>query len=240
MISAASLSLTVLVLRGAILKKAPNMNKWIPIILCNSPNRPESLEGEIRFWNLLDIHQLLCYHMDDSVITLLLFLAQGVLDEYRGSTTKMNSSQILPRFRQLETNDLKRQKLKTIGISLCDIVRQIMQQVSASTITRASEVARNAFKDKFPNLNRSKLVEHLLCSLAHHSQIQQIMKSDYGLDIFFGHEAVTSNNQVLERACRPSNGQITGGWDGPIFEDENVTTRTPTGIQSSTNGDKKK
>jgi hypothetical protein len=234
MISVASLPLTLLVLQGAILKKAPNTNEWIPIILSSSLRRQESLEGEITFWNLLDIHQLLCYQIDDSIVTLLLFLAESVLNEYNGTAATTIPKKILRKFRKLETNskDRKKRKVKLIAMTLCDIVRKILMQVSATTINRASEVIRSAFKGRFRGLDLDEFEEHILCSLAHHSQLQQIMKSDCGLDIFFGREAVTSNNEVLTKVCKPSNEQIEdGGWDEPLFEDENPSTSTTAGIK---------
>ena len=103
MISSSCSPLTLLALDGLFLKKAPNGDNWIPIIIGYNTNIPDffrdsSLENEIAIWHILDLYQLLSYEMDGSVVHLLKFLCECIWLEDGNKHT----GDLMAEFRELD------------------------------------------------------------------------------------------------------------------------------------------
>jgi hypothetical protein len=200
MISSSSPPLTLVALDGLFLKKATNSNKWVPMIIGHDTNIPEftrdsSLESEISIWHILDIYKLLSYEMDSSVVQLLNFVCECIWIEDGNELTE----NLMHAFRNLDAPDVperndaklaKRHRIKQSAARIRDIMLTILAQISSKQIRRSEDVIKQAFHSAFKQIDRSKLETFILKSMSRVNQIKSILNSEFGLDIFFGKQAV--------------------------------------------------
>jgi hypothetical protein len=248
MLSSSCPPLTLLALDGIFLKKAPNSNNWVPIIIGYSTNIPEfgdgALEGEISIWNLLDLHRLLSYYMHESVVHLLQFLCECIWAEYSGRHGKeMSTAKLLDNFRKLDIpheggeRSEQRHKIKQIAGQLRDIILRIIDQISVKEVKRSSDVIKQAFGNRFKKISQATLESYILKSIAHARQIKQILLSEFGLEIFFGKKAVGKNTELIHRVIlsqqdpnltnRTTPDLNSYVWSDHVFEDEGQSRPMP-------------
>ncbi len=243
MISSSFPPLTLVALSGVFLKKAPNSNNWVPIIIGNSVNISnfstceESLVSEISIWNLLDLHQLLSYNMDDSVCQLLRFMCQCIWEESTGHYgQQLTIEELLENFRDLDFPDLntrkseKRQNIKLhIATRLREEVLNVIDQISQTEVKRSSDVIKHAFRNRIDNINQAHMEKYILKSMAYADQIRKILLFEFDLDVFFGKKAVLDNSHLIMRVIKLKEGTQPEHYEcfDVIFEDEAkpVTTK---------------
>ena len=230
MISSSSPPLTLVALDGLFLKKATNSNKWVPMIIGHDTNIPEftrdsSLESEISIWHILDIYKLLSYEMDSSVVQLLNFVCECIWIEDGNELTE----NLMHAFRNLDAPDVperndaklaKRHRIKQSAARIRDIMLTILAQISSKQIRRSEDVIKQAFHSAFKQIDRSKLETFILKSMSRANQIKSILNSEFGLDIFFGKQAVAQNYELVVKVVGHGKLREDYEWSDKIFEDE--------------------
>lgn len=237
--------LTLVCLDGVFLKKVPNGNNWVPVIIGYSTNIPEFnsetlLESEISLWHILDFFMLISFDLPDNVVKLLAFMCQCIwMESCSNYSNKIQIDTLLAKFRDFdvpEQNEVlnsqkikQREKLKNISTELQNVVLTIFKSISTDRVVSSTDIIEVSFGEKFKYIDRNEMKKLILKSMAHGYLISSILQGDYGLGVFFGERAVRECNALVRSAIpdliSPDVDDAGGAddnyqWSDRIFEDE--------------------
>jgi hypothetical protein len=213
-----------------LLKKAPN-NTWVPIILGINIDAESSLETELFFWNILDIHMLLCYPMEEDVRRFFLFLTKLLWaghPDFR-SNTKDNPdiSSIIKDFRSLDTPENKRHRgiLREKAMFLTEHIENILSKTTSNpgNAYSSSKVIEMEFsKGPFAKHVDIKELETYILKVLASPQVYQILHRNYGLDMLLGKQMVEKNAAFMGHFNleKPNVDDEQYIWEDWIFEGE--------------------
>lgn len=91
----------------------------------------------------------------------------------------------------------KRDRIKQTAGRIRDIVIKIIDQISSTEIKRSMDVIQQSFQNSFKQIDKTRLEQFILKSMAHAKQIRQILCSEYGLEVIFGKRANAQNGDFV-------------------------------------------